>query len=99
MDHPGTTLNYAFSRNLPTVCVWKDSFYKFTDEAQEIFLEMKKNNMLFDDENLLYQFLNDNEDIYSWWFSLNVQLVISKFNLLYSIQHRNMINVWSQLLS
>jgi len=98
MDHPGTTLNYAFARNIPTICIWKNSFYKFTDEALEIFLEMKRNNLLFNDEKFLYEFLDSNVDIYSWWFSNNVQSIVSKFNFLYSSQDSNWIKEWSRSL-
>lgn len=98
MDHPGTTLNYTFSKNIPTICIWKDVFFKFTDEANNIFLEMKKNNLLFNDEYLLYEFVKSNEDISVWWYSQSVQATISKFNLLYSNQKSNWIKEWSRFL-
>jgi putative transferase (TIGR04331 family) len=98
MDHPGTTLNYAFSKNIPTICIWKAGFYKFTDEANEIFQEMKKNNLLFDDEYLLYEFIVSKKDINIWWNSESVQKIISKYRLTYSTQKSNWIKEWSRFL-
>jgi len=95
LDHPGTTLNYSFSRNVPTICIWKDNFFKFTNEANDIFQEMKENNLLFNDEYALYDFINSNENIHVWWYSHNVQEIVLKFNLLYSNQKRDWINEWS----
>lgn len=98
LDHPGTTLNYTFSKNIPTICIWKDVFFNFTDEANNIFLEMKKNNLLFNDEYLLYEFVKSNDDICVWWYSQRVQAIISKYNLLYSNQKSNWVKEWSRIL-
>lgn len=97
LDHPGTTLNFTFSNNIPTICFWEDNFYSFSEEAKELFNLMIEHKLLINDPDILYDFIRST-DISSWWRTNQIQNIISIFNKTYANKCEKWVKVWENNL-
>ena len=60
--------------NIPSIIIL-DKKYTFSKISNKIFMDLKKNNIFFDDPIMVSKFVNKiwNEDVKLWWFSNRVQ--------------------------
>ncbi len=81
--------------NIPTIIIL-DKKVPFSKISKNIFLDLKKNNIFFDDPKRASKFIEKiwENGIHSWWNSNNVQRAVKKFNLTFS---KRRINVLSDL--
>ena len=79
--------------NIPSIIIL-DKKYTFSKISNKIFMDLKKNNIFFDDPIMASKFVNKiwNEDVKLWWFSNRVQNSIKKFNLNFSKSRANVIS-------
>ena len=85
--------------NVPTILLIKKKFWNFSESALNMFDDLKKNKMAFDDfdeaKNHINKYWNN---IDSWWKSENIQGVRKKFLENFFNVKSNWNNEWSDFI-
>lgn len=80
-----TTLNEAFLGDIPVLVYLDLSIWNLNEQAYQMFMMMKKVEILHDTPCTLKAFLSKDKNVLiEWWNSAEVQQVVTKFNSLYN---------------
>lgn len=75
-----TTFIESMKKNIPTVICWQPEFWEVTPEAQGYFDRLVACKVMFYSPFECSNFLNTHwNDIYTWWFSKEVQSAVEDF--------------------
>lgn len=80
-DNPGSALNKSIALNIPTIIIWPEGQNLLCEEAAQIFSDLKKYNVYFDDPIKAAQFINqlDNSQLESWWYNSELQYILNRY--------------------
>tara|TARA_Y100000590_G_scaffold86212_1_gene96549 strand:+ start:25954 stop:27789 length:1836 start_codon:yes stop_codon:yes gene_type:complete len=99
VTYPQTAYSEAMYSNVPTILLIKKKFWNFSESALNMFDDLKKNKMAFDDfdeaKNHINKYWNN---IDSWWKSENIQGVRKKFLENFFNVKSNWNNEWSDFI-
>lgn len=85
MQYPGTTLNMSMAANIPTICLWNRDYFPRSRQAEIHFEELRKNRMLFFDEQEAAKHIRDVwDDVDGWWQSEPTQRARRNWNFHYA---------------
>jgi putative transferase (TIGR04331 family) len=94
-----TSLLETMYLNIPSIIIL-DKKIPFSHISKNIFLDLKKNNIFFDDPKLASKFIEKiwENGIHTWWNSINVQKTVKKFNLNFSKRRNNVLSDLQKIL-
>ena len=80
MTYPQTSFSEAMYSNVPTILVFVKSYWQFSKDSLNIFEDLKKNKIAFEDFNEAKDHVNKYwNKLDLWWKSENVQLARERF--------------------
>ncbi len=81
----------AIKANIPSIIMFNKDYVYLKKSSKKIFLEMKKNNIFFDDPAKASNFINQNfYNIREWWGSKSVKSAISNYLDLYNKKYNGL---------
>ena len=85
--------------NIPSIIIL-DKKHPFSNISKKIFMNLKKNNIFFDNPYTASRFVKKiwDKDIESWWYSVSVQNSINQFNLNFSKNRTNVVSDLKKIL-
>lgn len=74
LDHPGSSLNFSLSANVPTLCFWRRDMWPMCDEAREAFAALERVGILhYEPEAAAAHAAEVWPRVEEWWRSNEVQ--------------------------
>jgi hypothetical protein len=98
IDHPGTTLNIAYSANIPTILVFPTGGYLFSPQSEEYFNEMIKLGLWIKDPLLAAERINSITDVKTWWCSEGIQKFRNEWIKKYALSCKHWRKEWIKKL-
>jgi len=100
VDHPGTIMLERFVVNKPIIIFFDKAIWSFSKQSQEFFDLLSEVNVIHYSPYLAANFVNINYELYEeWWYSDEVQRVVTLFVNSYAKNSSDFINEWKEYFS
>jgi putative transferase (TIGR04331 family) len=75
-----TTFLETVSNNIPSILFIDEEKHNFNKKTTSLFKSLKKNNILFNDSKMMYEFIDKNfNNLERWWYSKKTQNSLNLF--------------------
>ena len=94
-----TSFTECMYLNIPSIIFFKKDIMQLDNFSNQIFLNMKKNNLAFEKPEKLIKHINQNwNDLNDWWHSKKVQDLRKIYLNNYFFKQKNPIEKWDRFL-